>query len=197
MHRRTVIVIILVILASVCIALILNHFLLWNNITNARIIQVSTKRPYSVHDNEPYELNLVIAKYQQTMECEAFEADPWIVYNVPRDCFESYLSNNKVLNRLVYVAVKDEDDNICETPAVINDIFKQIEHLEHDLMTIRIYNVKDEFFVYVELNVNWWTPCSLYYYNQLNKRLIELKTFSNRSIEGIKILSTTILHELR
>ena len=62
----------------------------------------------------------------------------------------------------------------------MDDIFKKIALLEHDLLTVRIFDISGEYFVYVELNVNLWTPCSLYYYNQDSRELIQLFEFSNK-----------------
>lgn len=141
---------------------------------------------------------LAVADGPRLMTCDPFEADAMTVYYVPMDCFESYIDReaNKVLNRLVYIEIQDEEGNRCNSSPVIDDIFHQIALLEHDLFTLKIYDVSGEYFVYVELNVNWWLPCSLYYYNQIRGELIPLYTLSDQETTGVHVLSTDRLHDL-
>lgn len=54
---------------------------------------------------------------------------------------------------------------------------------------MKIFKLDDEYFVYAELNVNLWYPCTLYYYNQEISELIELYKFDDEEITGIKIHS--------
>ena len=58
-------------------------------------------------------------------------------------------------------------------------------------------DIDGEYFVYVEFNVNLWSPNSIYYYNQPSDKLIELYTFNAEDVQGIHILSPEKLHELR
>ena len=141
---------------------------------------------------------LAVADGSRLMPCDPFEADAMTVYDIPMGCFESYIDSeaNKVLNRLVYIEIQDEEGNRCNSSPVIDDIFHQIALLEHDLFTLKIYDVSGEYFVYVELNVNWWLPCSLYYYNQIRGELIPLYTLSDQETTGVHVLSTDRLHDL-
>ena len=43
------------------------------------------------------------------------------------------------------------------------------------------------YFVYVELNVNLWTPCTLYYYAPRESRLYEVDRWDNMEVIGIHI----------
>ena len=158
------------------------------------VIQVNTNRPYSVHDNEPDEISFTIAMGQRVIKTKPISPDFWKVYNVPSDCFDSYISSNRVLNRLVYRALFDEDNNPCEITETMYEIFEQIALLEHNLMVIKVYDVGGEIFVYIVLNVNLITPCYLYYFNQSTHKLIEMASFENRAIQGIHIMSEDRLH---
>jgi len=166
-------------------------------VLNDGIIKIMTNRPYAIHDHLPNELNLIVAKGQRVWKCGSFSVDPWIVYSVPNECFECYLDGNEFVNRLVYVSVLDEDSNPCNTSDVMNDIFEQIARLKHNFLKVRIYNLNDEYFVYIELNANWMTPCTLYYYNQSNRSLVKLCGFENRQILGIHVLLLEKLHSLK
>lgn len=163
------------------------------------VIQVNTNRPYSVHDNEPDEMSFTIAMGKRIIETNPVSPDSWKVYRVPDDCFDSYIShdNGKVLNRLVYMALLDENNDPCEITETACEIFDKIALLEHDLMTIKIYDVGGEIFVYIELNVNLITPCYLYYFNQSAHQMIEMASFNNRAVQGIHIISADRLHSFK
>ena len=126
------------------------------------------------------------------------EPDPATVYLVPYGCFESYIDHrqNKVLNRLIRVAVTDEKEVPCPAPDIMQDIFPAISELEHDLFTVQIFEDAGEYFVYVEKNVNLWSPCALYYYDREAKRLTELYTWDDEKVVGIRMISADRLHAL-
>lgn len=120
------------------------------------------------------------------------------LYYVPSECFDAYIdrAQNKVLNRLVSVAVTDGNGTPLEAPAVLPDIFAQIATLEHTLFDIRILDVSSEYFVFLKLNVNLHTPCELYYYNQQIGKLIELYSFNDRELLGLHVMSVERLKGL-
>ena len=71
------------------------------------MIQVCTQPAYGHDDKTADAENYAIADQQRFMPCDSFAADEATVYQVPNDCFESYI-DGKVLNRLVRVKIKDE-----------------------------------------------------------------------------------------
>ena len=144
-------------------------------------VQVQTPRHYDSSDVE-----------------DPFTADEATVYYVPSECFDAYIdrAQNKVLNRLVSVAVTDGNGTPLEAPAVLPDIFAQIATLEHTLFDIRILDVSSEYFVFLKLNVNLHTPCELYYYNQQIGKLIELYSFNDRELLGLHVMSVERLKGL-
>ena len=149
-------------------------------------VQVQTPRHYGSSDvEEP--VNYLLASKRRIHSCDPFTADEATVYYVPSECFDAYIdrAQNKVLNRLVSVAVTDESGNPCEAPAVLSDIFAQIA----TLFDIRILDVSGEYFVFLKLNVNLHTPCELYYYNQQIGKLIELYSFNDRELLGLHVMS--------
>lgn len=162
------------------------------------LICVKTQQIYQADDTETAPQYYAIADHERYKPCDPFEPDESTVYNVPLGCFCSYIDHekNKVLNRLDHVAITDEHGNPLKPSQVINDIFKQVAALEHDLLKVRIIDISGEYFVYVELNVNLWTPCSLYYYNQENHELIRLYEFSDRETLELYIVSVDRLHNL-
>ena len=107
------------------------------------LIQASIAKEGS---DDPTDLQyLAVADGSRLMPCDPFEADAMTVYDIPMGCFESYIDSeaNKVLNRLVYIEIQDEEGNRCNSSPVIDDIFHQIALLEHDLFTLKIYDVEN------------------------------------------------------
>ena len=138
----------------------------------------------------------MLASQKRIKPIAQFIPDEAAFYDVPNDCFESYIMDNKVLNRLLKMELSDLNGKSVEITENIEGIFKCIEQLEHDLWRIRIIKSGELYFVYVELNVNLWSPCALYFYNSAEKRLVELYTWDGqevialhvRSIEGLLAL---------
>lgn len=159
------------------------------------LIQVCTQPAHRNDDKTAKTAYYAIADRKRFMPCDSFAADDAAVYQVPNDCFEAYI-DGKVLNRLVRVEIQDEHYRPCDQLPIMDDIFKQIALLEHELLTVRIFDISGEYFVYVELNVNLWTPCSLYYYHQERRELIQLYKFADQETKGIHILSADRLHGL-
>ena len=114
-------------------------------------------------------------------------------YKIPVDSFK-YSGKNSINTEYI---LKDENNKICELTDVTRDIYEEVvETFEHDCFKVEIFQIDDEYFVYAELNVNLWSPCCLYYYNQTTKKLIELYTFDDEGINGIHIISKERLHSL-
>ena len=148
-------------------------------------VQVQTPRNYDSSDVEK-PVNYLLASKRRIHSCDPFTADEAIDR-----------AQNKVLNRLVSVAVTDGNGTPLEAPAVLPDIFAQIATLEHTLFDIRILDVSSEYFVFLKLNVNLHTPCELYYYNQQIGKLIELYSFNNRELLGLHVMSVERLKGLK
>ena len=161
------------------------------------IVEVQTEIGVNGGKEEGERRNYVIAA-DRIMSSPDFAADPMTVYYVPWDCFESYIDHdqNKVLNRLIRIAVTDEREKPCDVPEAMRTIFPLIAGLEHDMMNIRIFDLSGEYFVDLETNVNLWSPCKLYYFDQETGTLQKLYTWDDERVLGIHILSADRLHGL-
>lgn len=120
---------------------------------------------------------------------EPFTPDEAIFYDVPYGCFASDLDGHRVCNRLVKMELLDENAQRVEIPEEIEGIFPCVEQLEHDLMRVRILESGGLYFVYVELNVNLWSPCTLYFYNSAQQRLVKLYEWNAQEVIALRILS--------
>lgn len=140
----------------------------------------------------------VLAGWQRAMKTDSIQADEAVVYYVPHGCFESYIdkNSNSVRNRLLRVALTDEQGQPCDVPDIMEKIFTQIALIHHDLFRIRIFDLDGEYFVYVDLNVNLHDPNHLLYYHPEADALFYLFTFENEVVEQIQILSLERLHDL-
>ena len=140
----------------------------------------------------------VIGRGRQSMSCEPFAPDEATVYYVADGCIESYIDEEKnaVLNRLVKVMATDEDGNALAVPTDFNELFIEIAKQKHDMPVIRIFDDGGEYFVFVILNVNLWTPCDLYYYDREAKKLTMLYESDGDEVTGIHIISSELLHAL-
>ncbi len=120
---------------------------------------------------------------------EAFEPDAATVYTVPNACFESYIDRdrNKVLNRLDHIALEDEARNQVPVSEMHARIFHRIAELEHGMFGIRLIETGGQTFVYLELNVNLWTPCCLYWYNRDADALVLLHEWDDEEVIGLRL----------
>lgn len=161
------------------------------------VIEVETKDYSWIYDKDKNYDACYYSLYsnKKIKKSEAFIADETEVFFASPDCFDSYIDSiqNKVLNRLRYTNLTDKYGNDVEITPVISEIFEETAKLEHDILRMEIIKDGDEYFVFVSLNVNWWTPCTLYYFNQDSSKLIKLYTFDYEIVTGIKIHDLSIL----
>ena len=142
-------------------------------------------------DDTPHYYNIGAGRVKQ--ECELFEPDNMTVYTVDHNGLESYIdrSKNKVLNRLLYIRIEDAQGNEITPTPLMEAAVTCAAGLEHDIMELHIFQLGEEIFLQTELNVNWWCPCELYWYDQKKDRLVELYTFDGLEVVGMRIRDLT------
>ncbi len=113
-------------------------------------------------------------------------------------CFASYIDHaeNQVKNRLVKGKITDDHDETVPITPILSSILQKTAELGHDMITVDIIEDGDEYFVYTELNVNWWSPCCLYYYDQSQDSLRELYTFDNEELVSIEIRNLDLIRTM-
>ncbi len=104
------------------------------------------------------------------------------------NCFKSYIDDkqNKVLNKLVSKSLLDEKGKSVKITPVLDDILNTVAKKEHEIMNMKIFNDNDDYYVYLEFNVNWSFPCELYHYDKESKSLDLIYQFDGEEIVGIK-----------
>lgn len=167
-----------------------------NKIENPELVMDIQTHPYEEdHSLDNDDNNVDICYYSLTTdgkatETEAFTPDDIDIYNVNYSKYSHHITFKNSSFRCMYdITLTDENGNNIEITPVITDIINQIKDIDHDTFKIKIFKLDDEYFVYAELNVNLWYPCTLYYYNQEISELIELYKFDDEEITGIKIHS--------
>lgn len=142
------------------------------------------------HDEDAPLQYFAISDSGQAQEIEAFEAEGMTVIRISPDSLESYIDREKnaVLNRLQEVMVCDETGRpVKNEDPLVERVIQQAAKLEHSIMELRLLQVGENVFLYTELNVNLWCPCELYYYDPVQDRLIEVYTFNELEVVGLRV----------
>lgn len=117
----------------------------------------------------------------------SFESDNFEIYTADSNTFTSYISDNKVLNKLNKIALRDSKENIVKIDKEMENIFKIVEKLEHEIFVFQIISIEDRLFVLVRLNVNWQSPNDFYEYDRIENSLNILTTLQEDYITGISL----------
>lgn len=103
-------------------------------------------------------------------------------------CFDDYINHdiNKGLNIFNEDKCKiiDKDRNIIEYDNTIKDILVKSSKLEHSILYGKILKYKDDYYVFLAFNVNIWSPCKIYKYE--NGKLKHIYTFDGEEVISIK-----------
>lgn len=111
---------------------------------------------------------------------EPFEIDNAEIYSY--SYFTSYNDDEPVPPS----KLSDENRKAVEITPVLDDILDAIENVKHDKINMKIFNDNNDYYVYLELNTNWWYPCELYHYDKDSKSLDLIYQFDGEEIVGIK-----------
>lgn len=111
---------------------------------------------------------------------ETFEIDNAEIYSY--SYFTSYNDDEPVPSS----KLSDENGKTVEITPVLDDIIDAVENVKHDKINMKIFNDNNDYYVYLELNTNWWYPCELYHYDKDSKSLDLIYQFDGEEIVGIK-----------
>lgn len=133
-----------------------------------------------------------INAHGRVQETEPFEGDDIDIYEVDGDCLETYKGidnrgRGEFISRLTDIRLWDEEGCAVQNTRVLNEVLLAASELEHDLFDARILRAGEEYFLYVELNVNWVSPCDLYWYDQTRGGLVELHSFDGQEVVGLRV----------
>ncbi len=127
-----------------------------------------------------YEINYSGCK----RKIDKFQPDSMHKYTL-LNCYDSF--KNQILNEVqddCLIIDEKNNEKIKLDDSNLKDIVYEISKINHDIVDAKIIKVNDKYFPVVSLNVNWWSPYELYYYE--NNKLIKIVTFDDEDIIGIK-----------
>lgn len=128
-----------------------------------------------------------IYSHGSSKETDAFKSEDFELYTADSDSFTSYISSNKVLNKINKIVLTDSSENILDNDEIITGIFQSAEQIEHDILEFQIFKVLDDYFVLVKLNVNLQSPCDFYEYDIANKELKLMHSFDSIDVIGLSL----------
>ena len=138
----------------------------------------------------------VLADRQRIQSSDDFEPDETAVYDASSSLY-SGIEDGKVVNHIGTVRILDESGNNVFVTEEFMDIVRLAAQIDHDVMTLKIMKTAVCTFVYIELNVNLWSPCELYYYHPDTRSLSKLYTWDDEVVTKIKVLNPHLLDNLR
>ena len=128
--------------------------------------------------------------HERRMKIDAFEPDKAKKYTIPSSCFT--LGENLVIEYKLY----DEAGKEAPVTREIADICEAMKDVGSDVMDVQVFDIGGEWFAVADLNVNWWSPYRLYYYNKDTRRLMLLYVFADQKVEELSVLSLERLKAL-
>ena len=70
---------------------------------------------------------------------------------------------------------------------MINIINAAADSIEHVIWKFKIFKDNDNYFAFIWLNVNWFSPCELYEYDINNQSIRQLCEWDEIDIVGISV----------
>ncbi len=138
-------------------------------------------------DASTYEY-LTVYHNGKSSSIDAFEPDDAAYYAAVHGDFDSYIENNTVHNILKATTLIDENNEEFEADEVIAAMMQSAaDSIEHDIWKFQAITTEGRYFAFVELNVNWQSPCVLYEYDAAENILIELCRWDGVDLIGISI----------
>ncbi len=137
--------------------------------------------------------HILPGKSRQAMETEPFESDSMTVYLPQKDLASVIGAANSGDAHMRWPAsvrklTLEETGEVIEANGTIQKMLDRVAaDAEHWIMDLKIYELSGCYFVRTTLNVNLWTPYELYYYDEANDALIEIYTFDDQEIIGLRL----------
>ena len=135
-----------------------------------------------------------LAGGQRIQPAEPFVPDDATVWQVPRECFESWIdrAQNRIRNRLVSAHLEDANGHPAAPNDTVLGLLHCLEQLEHEMLVIQVLQAGNDYFAYVETNVNLWSPCTLYHFDRERQKLVELYTWNGEKVIGLRLRGTGV-----
>ncbi len=171
--------------ALLCLALGLALFLSLRNKPDEPLLRVALKSEDG--QDAAYVCETVYAS-GKSRRCEAFTPDSAVFYTADYADFDTSALHSRRVNTLVATTLYDSVGNtITPNETMIAMMRAAAEQIDHAIFTFQIIVVNGQrYFAFVKLNVNWWTPCTLYEYE--GGELRELAQWDNMRLLSIGLI---------
>ena len=124
---------------------------------------------------------------QTTKAIDAFKSDPLQFFHLQEEYDAVFGDAGHTDFRLTDRWLEDESGSRVEITPKIQRVLDLAVQNEHDILKTSILQAGEQLFAAVELNVNLWCPCELYYYDEENDALALLVTFDSADYIGLRI----------
>lgn len=118
----------------------------------------------------------------------AFASDGVNVFVADTLNFSYEIEKNRVVNRVVGTSVTDGQGNRIEADDTVQSILRAVAaDIDHAILEAKIFEDGQEYFVAVQLNVNWQSPCDFYRYDADAGKLEFLYSWDNADVQQISV----------
>ena len=138
------------------------------------------------------ELSTGEVKYQavydnkKVRDIEEFDPEEIEVYELDRHDIQSEIVDGHIANELRYTDLTDQNGNKVEADDTMKRMMQKIADItDHAIFETKLIKHKDDYYAFVMLNVNLWTPCILYRYDPKKNSLKKLHTWDDCEVTGI------------
>ena len=121
-------------------------------------------------------------------QIDAFTGDDINVYHAEGYHVQVFDENGDVAVQLF-----DEDGMPVENTPEMEAVLRAAGTIDHWIMQCRVLQAGEAWFLYVELNVNLWSPCELYWYDPARDGLVEIVRLDGKKTVGLRVRDLTRL----
>ena len=124
----------------------------------------------------------------KSRRCEAFTPDTCVFYTADYADFDTSALHSHRVNTLVATTLYDSAGNaVTPNETMIAMMHAAADQIDYAIFTFQIIVVNGQrYFAFVKLNVNWWTPCTLYEYK--DGQLRELCQWDNMRLLSVGLI---------
>ena len=124
----------------------------------------------------------------KSRHCDAFTPDSAVFYTADYADFDTSALHSHRVNTLVATTLYDSVGNtVTPNETMLSMMHAAAEQIDHAIFTFQIIVVNGQrYFAFVKLNVNWWTPCTLYEYK--DGQLRELCQWDNMRLLSVGLI---------
>lgn len=119
---------------------------------------------------------------------EVIATDDAEVFIADVNNFSANTESGKVVNELISTVVMDGDGNEVEADEALSKLLQTIaDSVGHDILEAKIFKDGQMYYIAVQTNVNWQSPCDFYQYDPSDGKLTSLCSWDDVNVLGIAL----------